>query len=102
MPLSDKDLEKIGQIVDEKINKAIDTKVPVMIAGEIGSLRTEMNQGFGSLRLEINQRFDDVCQEMSSNHREVLEKIEEVKQMETEDIQVIYKDVALLKKKMAV
>lgn len=91
MSLTKKDLQDIGQIVDEKINTAIDTKVPVMIAREIGSLR-----------LEMNQRFDKTDQKIDDVETRLTEKIEQVKQMETEDIQVIYKDVALLKKKMAV
>jgi hypothetical protein len=86
MALSDTDLEKIGQVVDEKIS----------------GLETKMNQGFGLLRLEMNQRFDKTDQKIESVKEELKEEIRQVKQMETEDIEVIYKDVALLKKKMAV
>ena len=86
MALTDNDLEKIGQVVDKKIN----------------DLRVDMNQGFGALRLEMNQRFDATDKKIDDVRTELKQEIREVKQMETEEIQVLYKDVALLKKKMAV
>lgn len=91
MALTKKDLQDIGQIVDEKINGAIDTKVPVMISKEIGLLR-----------LEMNQRFDKTDQKVEDVRCELKQEIREVKQMETEDIEVLYRDVAMLKKKIAV
>ena len=56
MALSDKDFEKIGEIVDQKITREI-----------------------GSLRLEMNQRFDEASLENKSEHREIIKKIEEIK-----------------------
>jgi len=75
MPLNDKDLEKIGTIVNKEI---------------------------GSLRLEMNQRFDETRVENTKEHQEIIEKIDQIKQMETEDIEVLYADVARLKKKVAI
>lgn len=79
MALSDKDLNKIGEIVDQKITREI-----------------------GSLKLEMNQRFDQADSKNTKEHQEIIQKIEQVKQMETEDIQVLYRDVERLKKKVAI
>lgn len=75
MALDDNDLEKIGQIVNKEI---------------------------GSLRLEMNQRFDQADSKNTKEHQEIIQKIEQVKQMETEDVQAIAADVMILKKKMAI
>ncbi len=77
MALNDKDLKKIGEVVKTKVTKEI-----------------------GFLRLEMNQRFDKTDEKMGSNHKEVLEKIEEIKKMESEDIQAVADDVAKLEKKI--
>lgn len=79
MALSDNDLQKIGEIVEVKITKEI-----------------------GSLRLEMNQRFDEADVKNTREHQEIIQKIEQVKQMETEDVQILYTDVDRLKKKLAV
>lgn len=78
MALTKKDKVDIGQIVEVKITKEI-----------------------GSLRLEMNQRFDEASTQNKKEHEEIIQKIEQVKQMETEDIQMIAKDVMVLKKKIA-
>jgi len=91
MALTKKDLQEIGKVVDEKINTAIDAKVPVMISKEIGLLR-----------LEMNQRFDLADAKNTKEHQEIISKIEEVKQMETEDIEVLYADVAKVKRKVGI
>jgi len=79
MALTKKDLEKIGEVVDEKVTREI-----------------------GSLRLEMNQRFDMADEKNTKEHQEILEKIEQVKQMETEDIEVLYTDVVKIKKKVGI
>jgi len=76
--LDDKDLKKIGEVVEVKITKEI-----------------------GFLRLEMNQRFDQTDQKIDSNHKEVLGKIGEIKKMETEDIQALSGDIVAIKKKIA-
>lgn len=116
MSLTKKDKEDIGQIIKEQVTEIVDEKVSgfevkmnqglgllrTEMSQGLGSLATKMNQEFGLLRLEMNQRFDEASMENKSEHREIIQKIEEVKQMETEDVQVLYKDVAFLKKKIAV
>lgn len=86
MSLTKQDKLDIAQIVEEKI----------------ADLRTDTNKGFGLLRLEMNQRFDATDQKIDDVRIELKQEIREVKQMETEDVQVLYKDVALIKNKMAV
>lgn len=87
MALTKQDKEDIGQIIKEQVTEIVDTKVTKEI---------------GFLRLGMNQRFDQADSKNTKEHQEILQKIEQVKQMETEDIQVLYTDVARLKKKMAV
>ena len=89
MVLSDKDLNKIGGLIDEKIGKAIDGKIQPMFTKEIGLLR-----------LEMNQRFDEAREENKKEHQEIIEKVEQVRQMETEDIQMVYTDITKIKKKI--
>ena len=50
----------------------------------------------------MNQRFDKTDQKIDDVRTELKQEIREVKQMETEDVQVLYHDVAKLKKKLAV
>lgn len=78
MAMTQKDKEDIGQIVETKITREI-----------------------GSLRLEMNQRFDQTDQKIESVRIELKEEIQQIKQMETEDIQAISADVMVLKKKVA-
>ena len=54
--LSDKDLEKIGQVVDDKITREI-----------------------GSLRLEMNHRFDATDKKIDGVEERLTAKIEQVK-----------------------
>lgn len=83
MALTKKDKQDIGQIVEEIVD-------------------TKLTREIGSLRLEMNQRFDEASIENKSEHQEIIQKIEQIKQMETEDVQVLYRDVARLKKKIAI
>jgi len=91
MALTKKDLQEIGKVVDEKIGTAIDDKVQPMITQEIGLLR-----------LEMNQRFDEAREENKKEHQKIIEKVDQVKQMETEDIEVLYADVAKVKRKVGI
>lgn len=77
MALNKKDKEDIGQIV--KIN---------------------VTQEIGLLRLEMNQRFDETDKKIDKNHTELLGKIDEIKQMETEDVRALTDDIVLIKKKI--
>lgn len=85
MVLSDNDLEKIGKIVDDKVS----------------GLEMKMTREFGSLRLEMNQRFDEADVKNTREHQKIIQKIEQVKQMETEDVEAIATDVLMLKKKIS-
>ena len=76
---SEKDLEKIGEVVEIKVSKEI-----------------------GLLRLEMNQRFDETNNRVSGVEINILKKIEEIKTMESEDIQAIYADIAKIKKRLPV
>lgn len=77
MALTQNDLEKIGEVVEIKVSKEI-----------------------GLLRLKMNQRFDDTGKIISSVEARILSKIEEIKTMESEDIQAIYSDIAKIKKRL--
>ena len=85
MALSDKDINKIGEIVEVKVT----------------GLETKITKEFGLLRLEMNQRFDEADTKNEKAHQQLLTKIEEVKQMETEDIQALSIDIVKIKKKIA-
>jgi len=74
MSLSDQDLEKIGKIVDEKINTAIDTKVSVMI-------QSVVTKEIGFLRLEMNQRFDKTDEKIGKAETEIKNSLDEIKQI---------------------
>lgn len=76
MALSDKDINKIGEVVEVKVSKEI-----------------------GLLRLEMNQRFDGTNQKIDNVEGNILGKIEEIKKMETEDIQALANDVVKIRKK---
>ena len=77
MALTKKDKKDIGEIVEVKVSKEI-----------------------GFLRLEMNQRFDQTDKKIDGNHKEVLEKIDQIRKMESEDITVIYEDIAKIKKRL--
>jgi len=77
MALNNKDINKIGEIVEVKVSKEI-----------------------GFLRLEMNHRFDQADTKNEKAHQEI-KKIEEVKQMESEDIQALAGDIVKIKKKIA-
>jgi len=83
--LSDKDISKIGEIVEIKVS----------------GLETKVTREFGLLRLEMNQRFDETNQRITNVEGNILGKIEEIKQMETEDIQALSDDILTIKKKIA-
>lgn len=85
MALSDKDISKIGEIVEIKVS----------------GLETKVTREFGLLRLEMNQRFDETNQRITNVEGNILGKIEEIKQMETEDIQALSDDILTIKKKIA-
>lgn len=85
MALSNKDINKISGIVEEKVS----------------SLDTKITKEFGFLRLEMNQRFDATDKKIDNNHQEILDKIEEIKKMENEDIQALAFDIGKIKKKIA-
>jgi len=78
MALNDKDITKIGEVVEVKVSKEI-----------------------GLLRLEMDERFDEAKVDNGKAHQEILAKIEEVKQMESEDIQALSNDMVKIKKKIA-
>jgi len=78
MALNNKDINKIGEIVEVKVSKEI-----------------------GFLRLEMNHRFDQADTKNEKAHQEIIKKIEEVKQMESEDIQALAGDIVKIKKKIA-
>lgn len=78
MALSDKDKKDIGEIVGTKVTKEI-----------------------GFLRLEMNQRFDKTDQKIDDVENNLLVKIEEIKKMESEDIQAVADDITKIKKKIA-
>lgn len=86
MTLDKNDLKEIKKIVDGT-EKRLDLKI---------------NKEIGLLRLEINERFEETNEKMDVNQDILLEKIDQIKQMENEDILAISKDVAILKKKVLV
>ena len=96
--LDDKDLKKIGEVVETKIS-GVETKISGLDT-KVGGLETKMTKGFGLLMLEMNQRFDQTDQKIDSNHKEVLGKIGEIKKMETKDIQALAGDITIIKKKI--
>lgn len=104
MALTKKDLENIGKVVDEKIS-ANNTTLKKEIADDtkkivVSETKRIVNTEIGLLRLEMNQRFDEAHQENQQEHRAILGKIEEIKTMESEDIQAIYVDIAKIKKRL--
>jgi len=86
MALDDKDVNKIGEIVEGKVGEIVEVKV---------------SKEIGLLRLEMNQRFDQTDKKIDTSHHELLDKIGEIKTMETEDIQALTDDVVKIKKKIA-
>jgi len=74
--LNDGDLKKIGEVVEVKVTKEI-----------------------GFLKLEMNQRFDETNQRITNVKGTIISKIEEIKQMETEDIQALSEDINTVKGK---
>ena len=98
MALDDKDLKKIGEVVETKIS-GVETKISGLDT-KVGGLETKMTKEFGLLMLEMNQRFDQTDQKIDSNHKEVLGKIGEIKKMETKDIQALAGDITIIKKKI--
>lgn len=78
MALSDREINKIGETVEVKVSKEI-----------------------GLLRLEMNQRFDQTNYKIDKVEGNILGKIEEIKKMETEDIQALAGDIVTIKKKIA-
>lgn len=76
MALNDGDLKKIGEVVEVKVTKEI-----------------------GFLKLEMNQRFDETNQRITNVKGTIISKIEEIKQMETEDIQALSEDINTVKGK---
>jgi len=99
MALTEKDKTDIGQIVDEKITRAIETKVPPIVEAKISGVETKMTKEFGFLRLEMNQRFNETNQRIIHVEGTILDKIEEIKKMETEDIQALSENINMVKKK---
>jgi len=83
MALSDRDLKKIAEVVEVKVS----------------GLETKVTKEFGFLRLEMNQRFDETNQRITNIEGTILDKIEEIKQMETEDIQALSEDINMVKGK---
>jgi len=75
----------VGEIVNKKITDS-DTKI-----------MKEM----GLFRLEMNQRFDKTDERIDTVHSDLINKIDEVKKMENEDIQMLSKDIVKIKKKIA-
>jgi len=63
MSLSKRDKEDIGEIVEIKISK------------EIGTVRKEI----GTVRLEMNQRFDQTNKKIDGNHKEMIDKIDQIR-----------------------
>lgn len=85
MALSDKDLNKINKVVKTQVS----------------GLETKVTKEFGLLRLEMNQRFDKTDQKINDVENNILVKIEEIKKMESEDIQALAGDITKIKKKIA-
>lgn len=77
MALTKNDKKDIGEIVEVKVSKEI-----------------------GSLRLEMNQRFDQTDKKIDDNHKEVLVKIDEIRKMESEDVQALAADIEMIKGKL--
>lgn len=97
MALTKKDLENIGKVIDERI----DAKVPAIIDAKVPQMiESTITREIGLLRLEMNQRFDEASIENKNEHQEILQKIKDINQMETEDIQVVYEDIRKIKKKI--
>ena len=84
MSLTKKDKEDIGQIVETKVS----------------GLESKVTKEFGLLRLGMNQRFDEAKAENETAHQHILGKIEEIKQMESEDIEAVYVDLKKIKKRL--
>ncbi len=84
LALTKKDLEQIGKIVGK----------------EISGLETKTIKGFGILRLEMNQRFDATDKKIDGVESRLSTKIDEIKQMETEDVRALSDDIVLIKNKI--
>ena len=81
MALSNNDLKEIKNIVGE-------------------SVKVEIHREIGPFRLEVNQRFEVVKNKIDNNHKVVLQKIDEIRRMESEYIQAVSLDVETVKKKL--
>ena len=90
MALDKKDLVSIKKIVD---SSAVNIKEEV---------KADLNREIGSFRLDTNRRFENMDKKMDANQKVVLEKIDEIRKMESEDIQVIYDDISKIKKRLPV
>jgi hypothetical protein len=96
MALTQKDKKDIGEIIDGKIkdnNKTLRSKI-----GE--DTKKTVNTEIGLLRLEMNQRFNQTDKKIDGNHKELLEKIDQIRKMESEDIQAVYVDIEKIKKRL--
>lgn len=68
----------------------------------INDVETRLFKEIGFLRLEMNKRFEETNERMDKRFVETNKNIEQIKNMESEDVAVLYKDVAMLKKKLSV
>jgi hypothetical protein len=94
MALEKNDLKSIKKIVDESVGKTENN-----LRSEF---KTDLNKEIGSLRLDMNQGLENMDKKMDSNQKVVLQKIDEIRKMESEDIQAIYTDITKIKKRLPV
>lgn len=92
MALDKKDFDQIGK----RVKKIVDSSA-VNIKEEV---KADLNREIGSLRLDMNQRFDATDKKIDKVEYKILGKIGEIKKMESEDIAVVYDDIAMIKKRL--
>jgi len=84
----------------EKIVGRIETNLEKKIVESAETTRAELRKEIGISRLETNQKFEAMDKKMDANQKVVLQKFDEFRKMESEDIQVIYDDIAKIKKRL--
>lgn len=91
---------ELGQKDFEKILGRFETNLEKKIVESAEATKVELRKEIGLSRLEMNQRFDKTDKKIDGVESNLLGKIDEIKKMESEDIAVVYDDIAKIKKRL--
>lgn len=118
MALNKKDLQAIGKVVDERIDRRLQKtesnidkrfqqtedkfdkriqQTESRLDGRIQQTEDKLMKEIGSTRLESNQRFENLQEKMAQNYQGLVLKIDAVQVQLSEDIVAVAQDVDNLK-----